>query len=42
MKFKLIALSLCMIASANVVKGQEIWKGCFHDRKQARDPSVCQ
>lgn len=27
MKFKLIALSLCMIASANVVKGQEYGKG---------------
>lgn len=26
MKFKLIALSLCMIASANVVKGQEYGK----------------
>ena len=28
MKFKLIALSLCMVASANVVKGQSCQKDC--------------
>lgn len=40
MKFKLIALSLCMIASANVVKGQETDGNIFSHGDKWKYPAI--
>lgn len=40
MKFKLIALSLCMIASANVVKGQETDGNIFFHGDKWKYPAI--